>query len=85
VSYYRLYFMNSVIGRIQRFAELEVTTDEEAIEVAQRHRGECALELCCRVQFHSRWHFGHRRSGRRRWMPAMMVPAAIELSRRNAQ
>jgi hypothetical protein len=45
VSYYRLYFMNSVNGHIERFTELEVATDEEAIQVAQGHQGDCALEL----------------------------------------
>jgi hypothetical protein len=45
VSYYRLYFMNPRSGHIERFTELEVTTDEEAIDVALGHMGDFALEL----------------------------------------
>jgi hypothetical protein len=37
--------MNPLNGHIERFVELEVTTDEEAIDVALNHMGDFALEL----------------------------------------
>lgn len=45
MNYYRLYFMNPSSGRIERFVELERSTDAQAIEVATGHAGAFALEL----------------------------------------
>lgn len=45
MSYYRLYLMDLFTGHIARFEELECSTDEEAVEWMQSHKGAMALEL----------------------------------------
>lgn len=45
VTYYRLYFMDPFNGHIARFVERECSTDAEALEWAQPHKGGMALEL----------------------------------------
>ena len=47
MSYYRLYFMNTFHGHIERFDEFECVNDQEAIAVAESKRGPLALELWC--------------------------------------
>ena len=47
MSYYRLYFMNTFDGHIERFQEMEAEKDEEAIEGALDQQGPLAIELWC--------------------------------------
>ena len=48
MSYYRLYFMNTFNGHIERFQEMEADRDEEAIAEALEQQGPLATELWCR-------------------------------------
>lgn len=54
MSYYRLYFMNTFNGHIERFQEIEVDRDEEGIAEALDQQGPLAIELWC----------GHRKVAR---------------------
>jgi len=47
MGYYRLYFMSSFSGHIERFEEFAVENDEQAISLAQSRQGFLALELWC--------------------------------------
>ena len=47
MSYYRLYFMNTFNGHIERFQEVEADRDEEAIAEALEQQGPLAIELWC--------------------------------------
>lgn len=47
MSYYRLYFMNSFSGHIERFEEFDATSDDEAIARAGTRLGLLVLELWC--------------------------------------
>ena len=47
MSYYRLYFMTSFTGHIERFEEFAADNDEQAISLAQSRQGPLALELWC--------------------------------------
>ena len=47
MRYYRLYFMNSRNGHIERFAEFEAPTDDAAEALAAEHEGAQPLELWC--------------------------------------
>ena len=43
--YYRLYFMSTLAGRIERFHEFEADTDEAAVAFALERQGMLAIEL----------------------------------------
>ena len=47
MGYYRLYFMSSFSGHIERFEEFEAGDDAEAIAVAEAKQCPLALELWC--------------------------------------
>ena len=47
MGYYRLYFMNSFSGHIERFEEFNAADDAAAIVVAKSKQGPSALELWC--------------------------------------
>ena len=47
MSYYRLYFMNSFSGHIERFEEFNADHDETALALAKTRQGLLALELWC--------------------------------------
>ena len=47
MSYYRLYFLHTFSGHIERFQEMEAERDEEAIERALDQQGSLAMELWC--------------------------------------
>ena len=47
MSYYRLYFMSSFSGHIERFEEFDAPDDAAAIVVAKTRQGLLALELWC--------------------------------------
>lgn len=47
MSYYRLYFMSSFSGHIERFEEFEASDDGEAVALAKTKQGQLALELWC--------------------------------------
>ena len=47
MSYYRLYFMDTFSGHIERFEEFDAVDDGEAKAVAQSKAGELGLELWC--------------------------------------
>ncbi len=47
MSYYRLYFMSSFTGHIERFEEFGAGDDREAVAVAETKQGPLALELWC--------------------------------------
>ena len=47
MSYYRLYFMSTYSGHIERFEEFDAADDNEAIAVAETKRGPLVLELWC--------------------------------------
>ena len=48
MSYYRLYFMNTFNGHIERFEEFEADEDTYAIARGLDEQGALALELWCR-------------------------------------
>jgi hypothetical protein len=45
MGYYRLYFLDAFHGRIDRFIQFELESDETAIDFAQEWRGSLTLEL----------------------------------------
>lgn len=47
MSYYRLYFMRTFSGHIERFEEFDAADDREAVALAEARRGGLALELWC--------------------------------------
>ena len=47
MGYYRLYFMNSFSGHIERFEEFDAADDAAAVVLAQAKRGPFTLELWC--------------------------------------
>lgn len=47
MSYYRLYFMRTFSGHIERFEEFEAADDAEATSQAQARQCDLALELWC--------------------------------------
>ena len=47
MSYYRLYFMSSFSGHIERFEEFEADDDAQAIAFAEANQCALALELWC--------------------------------------
>lgn len=47
MGYYRLYFMNSFSGHIERFEEFEAADDVAAVVLAKAQQGPLALELWC--------------------------------------
>lgn len=47
MSYYRLYFMDSFSGHIERFEEFDALDDGEAMAFAKSMTGPKALELWC--------------------------------------
>ena len=47
MSYYRLYFMSSFSGHIERFEEFAADNDEQAISVAQSRQDLLPMELWC--------------------------------------
>lgn len=47
MGYYRLYFMNSFSGHIERFEEFDAADDAAAIVLAKAKQGPLALELWC--------------------------------------
>jgi hypothetical protein len=54
MNYYRLYFLKSDLGGIERFAEFEAPDDDAALALAAEHEGEAPMELWCeRRKVHS--------------------------------
>ncbi len=47
MAYYRLYFMNRFSGHIERFEELDASSDEAARDLAAGRVGDEPLELWC--------------------------------------
>ena len=47
MGYYRLYFMNSFSGHIERFEEFDAADDAAAVVLAKAQQGSSALELWC--------------------------------------
>ena len=47
MNYYRLYFMHSFSGHIERVAEFDAPDDDAAATLAGEHLGEAPLELWC--------------------------------------
>ena len=47
MSYYRLYFMSSFSGHIERFEEFDAPDDAAAVILAKTRQGLFALELWC--------------------------------------
>lgn len=47
LGHYRLYFMSSFSGHIERFEEFDAADDAAAVELAKTRRGSSALELWC--------------------------------------
>ena len=47
MSYYRLYFMNTFNGHIERFEEVESEQDVDAVAHALDQQGPLAMELWC--------------------------------------
>ena len=47
MSYYRLYFMDTYSGHIERFEEFEAADDGEATAFAESKQGTLAVELWC--------------------------------------
>ena len=47
MSYYRLYFMSTYSGHIERFEEFVAASDAQAVSLAQSRQGPLALELWC--------------------------------------
>ncbi len=45
MDHYRLYFMTSIGGHIERFESIEANSDQAAIEAAKLYRGPYPLEL----------------------------------------
>ena len=48
MSYYRLYFMDTFYGHIERFEEIEASSDDSALTLAKTRLGPLAIELWCR-------------------------------------
>ena len=55
MAYYRLYFTDAFHGRIDRFIQFEVETDETAIDFAREWQGSLSLELCNGVRLVKHW------------------------------
>lgn len=55
MAYYRLYFIDGFKGRIDRFIQFEVDTDEAAIQFAQEYQGHLTLDLCNGVRQVKHW------------------------------
>lgn len=47
MGYYRLYYMNSFSGHIERFEEFDTADDAAAVVLAKSRQGQSALELWC--------------------------------------
>ena len=47
MGYYRLYFMDSFSGHIERFEEFDAADDAAALVLAKAKQGPSALELWC--------------------------------------
>ena len=47
MNYYRLYLLADPEGRFIGFEEIEAADDVEAVNLAERYRGEHPLELWC--------------------------------------
>ena len=47
MSFYRLYFMETFSGHIERFEEFDVADDAAATALAQASQGPLSLELWC--------------------------------------
>lgn len=47
MSYYRLYFMSSFSGHIERFEEFDADDDAQALQLAEAKQGALAMELWC--------------------------------------
>ena len=47
MSYYRLYFMHSFSGHIERFDEIEAEEDVDAVAQAFDQQGDLAIEVWC--------------------------------------
>ena len=47
MSYYRLYFMETFSGHIQRFEEFDAANDAAAVLLAEGRQGALSLELWC--------------------------------------
>ena len=47
MGYYRLYFMSSFTGHIERFEEFDADDDAQALGLAETRRGALAMELWC--------------------------------------
>lgn len=55
MAYYRLYLMHPFDGRIDRFIQFEVETDEAAISFAQDWEGPLTMDLCHGVRCVKHW------------------------------
>jgi hypothetical protein len=55
MTYYRLYFMHAVTGRIQEFREFDAGCDFSAVAQAERWRDGTAMELWSRARKIKRW------------------------------
>ena len=55
MAYYRLYFLVSVSGQIERFHEFEAIDDDEAIAHAEKLRGPRPMELWAGNRKVKRW------------------------------
>ena len=47
MAYYRLYFMDGLSGHVTGFIELVAKSEAVAIDLAEDHRGQVAMELWC--------------------------------------
>ena len=47
MSFYRLYFMSSFSGHIERFEEFDADNDAQALTIAKAQQGTLAMELWC--------------------------------------
>ena len=55
MGYYRLYFLDAFHGRIDRFIQFELESDEIAIDFAQEWQGSLTLELCNGARIVKHW------------------------------
>jgi hypothetical protein len=55
MGYYRLYFLDAFHGRIDRFIQFELESDETAIDFAQEWQGSLTLELCNGARVVKHW------------------------------
>ena len=56
MAYYRLYFLDAFNGRIDRFIQFEVDSDEAAIDFAKEWQGPLTLDLCNGVRRVKHWY-----------------------------